>query len=468
MWTIRQLKSLFFPACRDRGQSKADHADKAMTGNSDCGTINTFGMVKKAPIHFFLHIPKCGGNTFSDYLSRHFPLPAIYTAEKSTADWQKHQQLKATDDSISPDLLNQRYADSILCHDLAAENHFTWRTLQLVANHRPIIVYALLRDPRERIASHYLHLRRIPLTSPTNHGFASNDLYSLARELSLPQFCRRLDRNDVWATIFNLQTRNLSRHHLGPSNWDIIGEQAILDDTLQNITQIDHLADLSDLDEFTSLVSLNNHWLPPGELSILNPGDRPNAAKDMAQQVPDEVVALDQAVVEAGRKQYAQWRKRIFHNAAIALWKASKPAIPSGHAWEISFDDALPGINFHGREGAGCNTVRWMGPKCESQLFLPVRPGLPHTITISFVAFLEPKLFLQTNFLINGHVVIPEFSASGGLTIATIKVEPEQTNTGMVELRIKAVRTISAEALGQSDDKREKSLAICRIRIALR
>ena len=38
-----------------------------------------------APVHFFIHIPKCGGNTFSDFLAKQFPLEKIYTAEKSTA-----------------------------------------------------------------------------------------------------------------------------------------------------------------------------------------------------------------------------------------------------------------------------------------------------------------------------------------------------------------------------------------------
>ncbi len=40
------------------------------------------------PVHFFIHIPKCGGTTFSDYLSRHFPLERIYTASKSTEAWE--------------------------------------------------------------------------------------------------------------------------------------------------------------------------------------------------------------------------------------------------------------------------------------------------------------------------------------------------------------------------------------------
>lgn len=466
MWNLRQLKSLFTgrTSVRQDQDTGSDRANTSAPSNQSVGEASGQGQTR--PLHFFLHIPKCGGNTFSDFLSRHFPVAAIYTAEKSTADWQEHQRLKASlKNAENVRQLTQRYAAAIRRHDLVAENHFTWRTLLEVGTDRPVTGYTLLREPRERVASHYLHLRRIPPAPAGSPGYESENLYSLARELPLADFCRRLDRHDVWGTIFNLQTRSLSSHYFGHGNWRQIGEQAILDDVLENLTKIDHLADLADLNEFSQLVSLANHWLPPGELIVHNAGDGPTATADLASQVPEEMVALDQTIYEAGRKQYADWRQRVLHDAALARWQASQPAAPGGASWEIGLADALPGINFHGREGTGADTLRWMGPERESKLFLPVRPGRAHTVAISFVAFLEPDLFPQTVFRINGLVVAPTVTARGGKTIVTLTVPAEQTRSGLVDLRIAAARTTSAEAICQAADSRQKSLAIQSIRM---
>lgn len=468
MWDLRQLKSLFTgrTSVRQDQDTDSDRANTSALSNQRVGAAGGQGQTR--PLHFFLHIPKCGGNTFSDFLSRHFPVSSIYTAEKSTADWLAHQRLKAgvpADGNVRR--LTQRYAAAMRQHDLVAENHFTWRTLEAVRADRPVITYALLREPRERVASHYLHLRRIPPASPDSHGYESQNLYSLARELSLADFCRRLDRHDVWATIFNLQTRSLSSHEVGWQDWQQIGEQAILENALANLASIDFLAEIADLKEFAQRVSLANGWLPPGRLSVHNAGEGPTAAAELTSQVPEETVALDQAIYEAGRKQYTDWRERVLHDVAVARWQASRPAAPGGSSWEISLVDALPGMNFHGREGTGADTLRWMGPERESKLFLPVRPGRPHTIAISFVAFLEPDLFPQTVFQINGLVVAPTVTARGGKTIVSLTVPAEQTSSGLVDLRIVAARTTSAEAIRQAADSRQKSLAIQSIRMTL-
>lgn len=465
MWDLRQLKSLFTgrTSVRQVQDTDSDRANMSALSNQRVGAAGGQGQTR--PLHFFLHIPKCGGNTFSDFLSRHFPVSSIYTAEKSTADWLAHQRLKAgraANGNVRR--LTRRYAAAMRQHDLVAENHFNWRILEQVRADRPVITYALLREPRERVASHYLHLRRLPLASPDGEGHESQNLRSLARELSLADFCRRLDRREVWATVFNLQTRILSSQ-AGWDYWHRAGEQAILENVLENLASIDHLADLADLKEFAQLVSLANGWLPPGRLSVHNAGEGPTAAAELASQVPEETVALDQAIYEAGRKQYADWRERVLHDVAVARWQASQPAAPNRTSWEIGFADPLPGINFHGREGRGAETARWMGPERESKLFLPVRPGRPHTVAISFVAFLEPDLFPQTVFQINDLVVAPTVTARGGKTIVSLTVPAEQTSSGLVDLRIVAARTTSAEAICQAADSRQKSLAIQSIRM---
>ena len=78
---------------------------------------------EQAPVHFFVHIPKCGGNTFSDFLARQFPLEKIYTAEKSTAAWEDHRRdIAARAEQLSREnkgaLLRRRFIDGMRQHDL--------------------------------------------------------------------------------------------------------------------------------------------------------------------------------------------------------------------------------------------------------------------------------------------------------------------------------------------------------------
>lgn len=427
-----------------------------------------------SPRHFFLHIPKCGGTTFSDFLSRQFPRSSIYTADKSTADFQRHRELEASG-HISPENsfehLSRRYVESMQSYDLIVENHFKWVIMQLLAGSRSMVLYSLLRDPRERVVSHYKHLQRIPLDHST--GLSQDQLaaYRLARELPLADFCCEIDRFYIWSNFYNLQTQYLSSHRLTPENWKKLGEQAFLEDALRNLSQIDYVADVKDLNEFARLISLDNHWLPPGRLNALNAGEHSSQiTADLVAQVPDSLVALDQVLYEEGLKKYAAWRDKVLHDATLALWSNNdhrEQCVRSDEQWELHFEDELPGNNFHGREGTGKETFRWMGPDPESRLYLPVRPGFPHWISVYLLSFISPDMFSKTTYFINGREATPQCSSAEGCTVVTFPVDSADTNTGVVELGIRADHTTSEYALNLSSDKREKSIAVKCVKLSL-
>ncbi|MBD3672062.1 MAG: sulfotransferase family 2 domain-containing protein [Planctomycetaceae bacterium] len=426
------------------------------------------------PMHFFLHIPKCGGTTFSDYLSRHFPRSAIYTADKSIADYQIHQQLKAAGQISSKDnfrLLSQRYVESMQSCDLIVENHFEWIVMQSLVKSRKLVLYTLLRDPRERIVSHYKHLRRIPLDDSKGLSHDQMAAYRLARELSFGEFCRQIDQFYIWSNFYNLQTRFLSSHHLNRVIWSQLGEQAILEDALKNLSRIEYVADVKDLNEFARLISLDSHWLPPGRLGALNAGEHSSQTEaDLISQVPDSLVALDQVLYEEGLKKYAAWREKVLQKATLELWRNSHQRdqrFLSEDEWELNFEDELFGDNFHGREGKGKETFRWMGPDRESHLYLPVRPGVPHWISVYLLAFITPEMFSKTTYFINGREVAPVCSTAEGCTVVTFAVDPADTNSGVVELAIRADHTTTEYALNRSSDKREKSIAVKRVKLSL-
>lgn len=446
-----------------QGLAKNEHAQPERMGSST-----------ESPIHFFLHIPKCGGTTFSDYLSRHFPRPAIYTAEKSIDIFRRHEDMKAAGQIPQKNYsntLDQSYTESMQPFDLVVENHFSWTTMQRLGHYRELVIYTILRDPRERAISHYKHLGRIPFDHSSSEDPVSLSLYQLARELPAHKFFERITDSRIWGSFFNMQTRFLSSHPLNRGNWNSIGEDQILEDVLNNLNRIDFVADLKDLEEFTQLISLSNGWLPPGQLNALNKGEHSQEKESELSQVPESIIALDQVVYEAGLKKYAAWRDKVLHDATLELWTQKTKhnhLSQSGDQWEMSFEDILYGNNFHAREGRGKETARWMGPGLESQLYIPVRPGVTNWISVYIAAFIKPELYTTTKYSINGKEVKPIGSTDDNCTVVTFPVDSNQSRSGIVQLGIKVDQTTSEFALRGIPDKREKSIAIRRVKVSLR
>ena len=426
------------------------------------------------PVHFFIHIPKCGGNTFSDFLAKQFHVEKIYAAEKSTAAWEEHRkELAARAEQLSGEdkgaMLRERFAAEMRSHDLVIENHYNWVIADLLRQHRQLKTYVIVREPRERVASHYLHLRRIPVEEAHTLAPEGRELYGLAKDLSITDFCR-CDRYDVWSSVFNQQARTINSQTISRVLYQQCDQQAFLENSLANLSQINFVADLADLDEFAQLVSLANGWLPPGRMGVLNPGKHmASEASDLAAAVPEEVVELDMQIYEAASRQYDRWKTDVLSEAAVTLWKhRAQRVTPESDCWEIDFRGPLQGTNFHSREGVGLDTFRWMGPDKDSRLFVSVRRGVPQQIAIFIAAFIDPGLLSGTTFRINGVDATPVLSVEDNCTVATFEVSADATASGLVEMLISPPFTASDRDKGFGSDSRQKSMALRRIRIAVR
>lgn len=425
-------------------------------------------------MHFFVHIPKCGGNTFSDFLAKQFPLERIYTAEKSTTAWEAHRRhIAAMAEQLSREnkgaLLRKRFIDGMRAHDLVIENHYTWDIAELLEAHRPLITYVVLREPRERVASHYLHLRRIPVESAHELAPEGRDLYGFAKQASLAEFCQTLERPDIWSTVFNRQTRTMSSQIVSRILYEQCDKQAFLDNALANLERADFVADIEDIDEFAHLVSLANGWLPPGRMGVLNPGKHSRSqTQELAQQVPDELVDLDLMLYEAAKAKYRSWKQRVLETAALDLWRHSRLAglaLPEGDVWEFGFEGPLQATNFHSREGSGREIFRWMGPELSSRIFVPVRPGVPQQVSVFIAAFIDPDVFPGTTYSVNGVAAVPVCSVEDNCTVATFAISPEQASAGGIELCITAPFTASDRDKGLGSDTRQKAMALRKIRV---
>lgn len=368
-------------------------------------------------------------------------------------------------------MLRARFIEEMKSHGLVVDNHYTWDMAELLEKYRPLKIYVLTREPRERIASHYLQLRR---TDPdATHALApeGRELYELARSVSIADFCNMVGRADVWGSVFNRQARALSSYRAGRVQYEQIGERAFLENVLENIQRADYVADLDDIDEFARLVSLSNGWLPPGKLGVLNAGGHDAASiRELADRVPEELVLLDRAVHEAVKAKYRDWRSVLLTDLAVRQWIETFDK--SAHRctdtqWEVNFEGAINGINFHGREGSGQDTFRWMGPDCESRLFVPVRLNCRHRLSVFIVAFIDQSILAGLTFHLGGRPASAVYSQEENCTVATFDVLPETALREIVELRIKAPWTSSEAEKGTGTDRRLKSLAVKKIRVTL-
>ena len=429
------------------------------------------------PVHFFIHIPKCGGNTFSDYLSRHFPIDRIYTAAKSTTTWERFRQEHNTAEKQSSDVsalvpLDQRFINDMKAHDLVAENHFSWRKVDLLRRHRPVVAYALFRDPKERVASHYLHFQRIPIETAHELVPESREQYQLAKQLSIADWCAKAWENpEIWPSVFNLQTRVLASSLINRDLYSKLDPEAFFGDAVGNLESIDFVADLPDLEEFMQLISVSHSWLPPGEPVSLNKG-APSAslAKTLAKEVPDDLVALDLRLLDLVRYRYRTWKKELLSAAAIRQWRQTQGffnAIATPNGWELDFAQPLWGTNFHGREGDAPKIHRWLGPSRQSLLFLPVKRGSAARISLYILAMIAPEVLSDTRFQIDGVDVGPQFSIDDNCTVATFTLTAEQATDDTVALAIITPMTASERDRGIGTDTRQKSLALRRIRICI-
>ena len=411
----------------------------------------------KSKTHFFIHIPKCGGNTFSEFLSRHFHLNSIYTAEQSYKDWVTYRETlhsfnvaEERDQWRALNSLNDYFLAGMQHSQLVAFNHFSFYTASMLAKTHDLILYCVFREPKLRVAAHYQHLRRI--TPNLTHSLAQegNLLYDFARSVDIEDFCSALHRADVWNAIFNCQARVLASEPVNRFLLQSIGEQAIVDDALNNMAKIKYVADISCLQEFAELLSQEQEWPAPGHLGVMNQGS--HAADELltlAEKVPNEVVVMDERIVSEARERYRVWRDKLKSSEEAGISRAPEiPPFGPDKQWVLDFRAPLNGTNFHSREGDNSDIFRWMGPETKSTLLLALKAGKSNEITIYVKAAISADVLWGTSYSIDDQVQQAKLSNDGQWTLVCLKAPAHLSSRGWCELAIHAPSVSSEIAEG--------------------
>ncbi len=167
----------------------------------------------------FLHIPKTAGMTFTSILKSLFPENEIFPA---------YQAFKLREDFEQNEKLYRLFA-----------GHWDYSDIERFQA-KPVVL-TFLRDPIERMASQFYHLKKSPDDAITKNRLRPWDkrLVQLAKEMEFEKFCA-FDDSEI-DRMANLQTRHLcgkvSTPNPGPEKEkeraDLIGQ------AIQNIRQIE-------------------------------------------------------------------------------------------------------------------------------------------------------------------------------------------------------------------------------------
>lgn len=420
--------------------------------------------------HFFLHIAKCGGNTFSAFLSNNFQSSQIYSASESQRDWEKYrldreEQLKNGTllEWRKTNNLHEYFARGMRPYDLIAQNHFSLQAANILSEHRKLKRYCLFRDPRERVASHYLHLRRIRKAhrlAPEGETF-----YHYARSVEIEEFCQALHRGDVWNAIFNRQFRSLlpdaSRTYFEQS--DVDGLVAL---ALSNLDTFDYVADLSDLQEFCELISEDNSWGHPGPVGCLNRGGHNDQRlAELCERVPYDIVELDDMLLTAVRRRYLEQREEKRTRVA----SDEKQLIGMGNIlrnhgeWNANLLARFGCRNFYTVERDGPNVHCWLGPDLVSSIVVPMVAGEDHKIDIYLKAFVTPKILEGTKFQLDSRCLTAVYGIGEQCTVVHLHIPAKDVTSASGELRICAPFVSSEVAEQWGEDVRLKSMALAKV-----
>lgn len=418
---------------------------------------------------FFVHIPKCGGTTFSAWLSQHYARKEILEALQTQPLIRRYRQLfgqylrfptSAAGRNIPPE--GEQLLAMVASKRLIVENHIhVGAFLSLSGKFRGL---TMVREPRARILSLYRHIRRAPLDKDPRLPSEFMERAKAARSSDFPEFIRRVvaGKNRLGYREFdNWQVRQLSTCP------DVEDASDALDNAMENLGQIEFVGLTEELDTFASLVAACMGWPPPSAIQRLNvyagPGtDAGGPDAGLLAAIPDELVIADEQLYRAATHRYRELVRRVaFVSAREKFLRQgeSRQAIGADR-YVIDMDEALAGDGWHAREGKVGESVRWIGPNTSARVYLPTIPGRIVEIQVWIVALMSQTIFDSTKYRFNGVELPPRFHIAENMTVATIEILASINDRRVGELEISSDATATALELFGVDDIRPKTIAV--------
>ncbi|MCA3357390.1 MAG: sulfotransferase family 2 domain-containing protein [Roseomonas sp.] len=231
------------------------------------------------PALVFLHIPKTGGTTLHHHFSAHF-----------------------TPDETCPERYSnlQAYSSEDLGQWRFFSGHFNTDAIKLIP--RPLFVVTVLRDPIERLISHYHFWKRHKLDYIEQTGHIA---MQITKAGTLRDFLST-DNPQIFPTATNWMTSQLAGAVLAtPDGYALLqdGEQVgwlseaqVFSRALRNLLSFDVIGDISQLADIYGRVAQKFGMAPLTEVARLNTKDDEHELFD--PYVPEEITPEIQSLLE--------------------------------------------------------------------------------------------------------------------------------------------------------------------------
>lgn len=396
----------------------------------------------------FLHIPKTAGTAVASVLTQWFDVDDIMPWDLGTVRRGNHPSHTLAARCYKLFGIGMHYD-----HDHVASIRHALRD-----GASPPFVVTVLREPRARLISQYLHWRRTDDASLQGQGVAAREVYLAARELSIGDFLNT--KHPLIIEHFrNYQTRLLA----GLASTRLAADEEILATARANVAGYDLVGTTSQLDEVIGLVATAYGVTPPGTLQSLNvaPSRAPQALDEATDAVLSEYTALDDEIwrdLQGERRPAPQRKATCFFEVDRGI----RASLVGAGFTRFSMREPLDGTGWHVREGE-FSEVRWTGPGRRSVVRLAAPRSRRITASIQVICAIDWSMVEGLNLTLDGMppVATPDRGEHGGYPTIRAEFMLPDASCNRRELVIEVPYTRSHSELNSDwDDPRQKGLAV--------
>ena len=365
------------------------------------GKVNSEAQTPDTRPWYFLHIPKTAGTTFRVLLENQFAIDEICPA-------YEFHELK-------------QYAD----HELNRFRLFRGHLGYNLVNYLPVAprVLTILRNPLERVVSHFEQIRRDPghrwyqVLQQRRMGLKE---YLLDPELSaevtntqVRQLSHMADRKKLAGLLARSGSQQEFARHWRKTPGVLPPPEEMLEIALSRLETMELVFTADHMDRGAALACWKLGGRPQPVMQALNV----NARRSRLESLPDDLLqriqemnVLDLRLYEqAGElfeRHYREMTRALLEqNYREIAWNGCRDQTV-GDLVQIDFSQPLRGTGWHQRELLpGRGMMRWTGPGTCSDIDVPLDPRRSYRMKMVVVDWADEEVLRSLSVEINGEAV---------------------------------------------------------------
>lgn len=430
----------------------------------------------------FIHIMKTAGSTFTAIVDANFAVDQIAPPPSFLPELYP-------DESFSPSAIRD-----FLTRFRLIRGHLTYAEIApLLTN--PVYL-TLLRDPVERVISHYDFIRK-GTTIPSRERFQEGHrIHKEAASGSLLEFVQH-PHPLVQASVVNHQTRHLVSPECNSSDpFDL----ALLESAKANLDRFAFVGLTEQFQDAIFLLAYTFGWYPETTYQSLRVNPKRPKKADLSDETLAAIVERNQLDIELYKyvqERFEQQRSQMIDTLVATYADQSQsfdrsspadldrllqlhyehryPPTTPVRSIDLDFRQAISGTGWHRRNG-DCNGLkpngdffRWTGPSPVSTLNLPLASDTNYTVKFHITNAASPAVLASLRVDVNHHPIALQPLVQlkqGAIFQGTIPQAAIDGDRPFSRLRFTVDRTIALNTLS-GNDTQTQAVGLCFKRIQL-